>query len=71
MVERQFTFLGNPEYEKAEFRIIHNEDDIGHYYRTDMMTDRGWSEQDKIYGDEEKFKQYMKEWETTNEEWGI
>ncbi|CAL7900903.1 hypothetical protein [Fusobacterium necrophorum] len=63
---RAFTALENSENHQAEYRILRDEEK----YRVECLVRGKWSLEDTVYG-EENFKKYIKEWETTQEEWGI
>ncbi|CAL7894528.1 hypothetical protein FUSNEC_GEN_300_09370 [Fusobacterium necrophorum subsp. funduliforme] len=63
---RAFTALENQENHQAEYRILRDEEK----YQVECLVRGKWSLEDTVYG-EENFEKYIKEWETTQEEWGI
>lgn len=63
---RAFTALENSENHQAEYRILRDEEK----YQVECLVRGKWSLEDTVYG-EENFEKYIKEWETTQEEWGI
>lgn len=63
---RAFTALENQENCQAEYRILRDEEK----YRVECLVRGKWYTEDVVHGTEQ-FKKYIKEWETTQEEWGI
>lgn len=63
---RAFTALENSENHQAEYRILRDEEK----YQVECLVRGKWYTEDVVHGTEE-FKKYIKEWETTQEEWGI